>query len=362
MGVLDDLKKLFFVNESIAKSAAEKTMEAGKEAGGKLVENAGELFDVAKDKMGDGYDMVKDKVGDLTDNRNSSTNSTSGKVADLGETMADKGSEVLGNAKDFTEDIGSKVLDATAPAVAVARDFTEDLGGKVLDKAGTILDKTKSLAEEVGGKILDKKEEFMENTKDVREDIASSTGEALDHVKDVYVDAGAKLKDKAADFYESAQAEGESEDISVTDKLKNFKDKASDFYSKAQEEGDKGTGTDSAIFDQLNKKATSTYDNVSGLAGTGANEMFEKANDFLGDTSKGVDRTVDNISDAAKTAQDGVDEIRTTGASGGLLGGMDDFFSKADRFAKGDYNNTGKKTTEEEPKEGDEDDILDLNA
>ena len=49
MSLFGDLKKIFFGAKSVTKSAADKAVDAGKEATTKLSENAEDLFDQVKD-------------------------------------------------------------------------------------------------------------------------------------------------------------------------------------------------------------------------------------------------------------------------------------------------------------------------
>jgi hypothetical protein len=74
--------------------------------------------------------------------------------------------------------------------------------------------------------------------------------------------------------------------------------------------------------------------------------MVERAQDAVHNQS--VDNTVDKakeMADKIEAARKAADQKFTSApidTSDSLLDGTDDFFSKADRFAKGDYHNTGK--------------------
>ena len=65
----------------------------------------------------------------------------------------------------------------------------------------------------------------------------------------------------------------------------------------------------------------------------------------------------EDLSEKLKEQTDDFDVPRETkmgydNAKGSLLDGQDDFFAKADRFARGDYHNTGKDPADEVIEEG----------
>ena len=53
MGLLSDLKKIMFGAKAITKSAADKAIDAGTEAGGKILDNAGDAVEKATEKATD---------------------------------------------------------------------------------------------------------------------------------------------------------------------------------------------------------------------------------------------------------------------------------------------------------------------
>ena len=70
MGVLNDLKKLFFGASSVSKSAANKTKDYIKEEGGEMIdktsqfvkEEGKELIDKTKEFGQDAIEMIKEKT------------------------------------------------------------------------------------------------------------------------------------------------------------------------------------------------------------------------------------------------------------------------------------------------------------
>ena len=71
MGILNDMKKLLFGAKSVAKSATNKVVETGKDAGEELkqrsenlMEKAGEVTEEIKERAEDFFDIAKDmKMG-----------------------------------------------------------------------------------------------------------------------------------------------------------------------------------------------------------------------------------------------------------------------------------------------------------
>jgi len=67
MGFLGDLKKLFFAQKSVAKSAANKAKEQGEEWIDEAKEHGEELYEKARDKGGEFYENAKSKSEELYD-------------------------------------------------------------------------------------------------------------------------------------------------------------------------------------------------------------------------------------------------------------------------------------------------------
>ena len=168
MGIVNDLKKIFFGASSIAKSATEK-------AGDFIEEEGGELINKAKDVTSQSAELLKDKVVD-----------TSKDVADgfknTFENIKDdvSNSDMVKGMVNKVEDVGEVVLDKGGDFIEKAKDISETVGEKVIEKGGDILDSSKDLSEKVGEKVLDIKDDLVEKAKEVGDKLGNKLDETMD--------------------------------------------------------------------------------------------------------------------------------------------------------------------------------------
>ncbi len=273
MGFLSSIKKLLFAQQSVAKSAAEKTadyaMEKGtdftdkakdivEETGGNIMEKTSGLRDAVMNKAEDflekGKDLAEDAIekgkefaSDATDMAESAIEKGKEFAGDLSDKVTDN--EVVKKAADVSESVGDKVLSAGEAVVGSAKSISESVGGKVLDAGESVMEKAATISEDVGSVVLEKGADVMDRAKDLSEEVGHK-------VMDVADDVVARAKDFAGDMSE----------------------KLDDTYEKAKQ--------------------------------MEAEEALNPKKDF-------ADETLD--------------------VEGSLLEGSDDFFSKADKFASGDY-------------------------
>ncbi len=300
MGFLNDVKKLLFGAKSVAKSAGNKVVDSGMEAGGKFADNAGDALDGAKDIAGDVLHTAKDAASDALLKAKEV-------MENLGDNFSETAGPVVDKAKNFTEEVGGKVMDATAPFVDKTKTVAEDLGASILDKSGDAMNKAKNVAEDVGGKVIEAAGPMIEKTKGVAEDI------------------GGKVMDVGGDAMERFKEVGED----VGKKAKGFFDEAQEAAAREAKGLDPFEGPDAV--DQANAK----------IAKDGNMEdMVQKAKDLA-----------DRMDAKVKERRAGFSEApRIEDNDKSLLDGKDDFFAKADRFARGDYHNEGEKPASEEMK------------
>lgn len=142
MGIIKDLKSLFFGASSVTKHAAEK-------AGDFIKEEGADILDKGKDVVSNVGETILDKTSTIKD------------------TVIDKGSGWMDNSKSALDDIGGKLNES--PLVNKMKDITEDVGESVLNKGEEILDKGMTLSESVGEKVLDAKDKFMDKAMDAKE-------------------------------------------------------------------------------------------------------------------------------------------------------------------------------------------------
>ncbi len=204
MGIIKDLKSIFFGASSVTKHAAEK-------AGDFLKEEGGEYIEKAKNIVTDAGETILDKTSDLKD------------------TVMDKSSGWVESSKSSIEDIGETINEN--PLVNKMKDFTEGVGEKVMDKGDKLLDKSMSVSEQVGEKVLDAKDQLMDKAKDVSEKVGEkleatmkkadkwAAEEKLKPKKefaDETLDAGGSLLEDTDDFFSKADkyADGDYDSFS----------------------------------------------------------------------------------------------------------------------------------------------------
>jgi len=200
MGLLKDLKNIFFGASSVTKHAAEKATDFIKEEGGELLESASDLAS----KSGD---ILKDKTSGLKD-----------AVLDGGDSFIGKTKEALTDIGDtISENIGDTLSEN--PLVDKAKDISENVGEVVMEKGGIALEKGKALSEDVGEKVLSVKDDLMEKAGEVKEKMTDKLNETMDKA-DAWAEAE-KLKPKKEFADDTIDASGSL--LEGTD----------DFFSKA---------------------------------------------------------------------------------------------------------------------------------
>jgi len=204
MGIIKDLKNIFFGASSVAKHSAEK-------AGDFLKEEGGDLMDKTKDIVSGAGETILDKTSGLKD------------------TVIDKSSGWVESSKSTIEDIGESINES--PLVTKMKDFTEDVGGKVINKSDELLDKSMTVSEQVGEKVLDVKDQLMDKAKDVSEKVGEKLESTMDKADkwaaeeklkpkkefaDDTLDASGSLLEDTDDFFSRADkyAEGEYDSFS----------------------------------------------------------------------------------------------------------------------------------------------------
>ena len=266
MGIINDLKNVFFGASSVTKSASEKAGDFVKEEGEILLdktkdfaENAGEailnktsgLKDSILDNSSDLIEKTKQKVGDLT--------------LDFSE------SEIGGKIKSKTQDIGENVLSSGDALMSKAGELSENVGEVVIEKGGVLLDKSKDISEEVGSKVLDAKDKILEKAGDV---------------KDIL---GAKLEDtmdKADAWAEEEKANPKPEFAEDTlDASGSLLEGTDDFFSKADKfaGGNYGAFSEGKISVDQSKSLPPTKDFDALPPATGFDDLDGDGNEIIDD-------------------------------------------------------------------------------
>lgn len=290
MGFFNEIKKALFGAKAVTKSAADKVVSKGKEAGGELIDKGEEWFDKAKDageefveSAGDFIGKAKDSAEDFAEKLWEEAEEAVDKVRGPGKTepvddlldaddlLPDVDEPALLDAAVFEEADEPDDIQEIAPpkqpsqleeAAKKAGDFVEDVGEEVLEKGGELAEKLGQTAEKVGGKVLDAADEI-----------------------------GGELKKKAGDLFE-----------------------------KAREAGSKLEGKAESLFEKAQQEAAKEAESMD--------EIVEK-------TQKMGEELKKKVEDRAAGRKEESDS---------LLGGTDSFFDRARRFAEGDYHNEGART------------------
>lgn len=231
---------------------------------------------------------------------------------DLGDQLVQGGKEAINAAKEFIEDAQKTTQKSTEPVDPTENTNAEDMPkaksagekfGEAINNAKETakpyvdqakkaaepyVDKAKEFTEDVGKEVIDKGGKFVNKAADVAEDLGGKVLEFGDILKDQATEVGSKLKEQGKAIFEKAQEE-------------------------AAKEQAKQDLIDKAVQEQAAKDHQRALD-----------EMAKKA---------------EQINETGNAA---LDNIKKTPG----MDGFDDFFSKASRFADGDYHNKGAEKPE----------------
>lgn len=274
MGFLSSIKRLLFAQKSVAKSAVEKTADYAMEKGT-------EFTDKAKDIVEDTGGSIVEKTSGLRDAVMSKAEDLMDKGKDFAEDAIEKGKEFAADASDMAES-----------AIEKGKDIAGDLSDKISDNE--VVKKAADVSESVGDKVLTAGEAVVGSAKSVSE----SVGEKV-------LGAGETVLGKAASL---------SEDVGSV-----VLDKGADVMDRAKD-----------LSEDVGHKVMDVADDV-----------VARAKDFAGDMSEKLDETYEKAKqleaeEALKPKKEFADE--TLDIEGSLLEDSDDFFSKADKFASGEYD------------------------
>lgn len=208
-------------------------------------------------------------------------------------------------------------------------DFAKDKGGEILDKtgdvvsnvSGTVLEKTTGLRDSIlekGSDLLDKSKDTLESFSDTvgESDVVKKAGNITENIGEKVLETGGVIGDKLKSVSES-----------VGEKVMDVGGDLNEKFGEVSE--DVGEKLLSAK-DKLVEKATETSEKL----GAKLDATIEKAEAFQAEQDAKPKR---------EFAENDLD------ASGSMLEGTDDFFSKADKFADGDHGafSEGKISIEE---------------
>jgi len=218
MGIVNDLKKIFFGASSVAKSAAESTSDFIKEEGGDILAKG-------KDMVSEAGKTVLDKTSDLkdavTENSGGMLENAKEKMTDLADGITDN--PMVKSAKEKLSDVADGLSEN--PLVQSAQEKAENLGRKILDTGGDAAEKGLEVSESVGEKLLEAKDRVAQNASEIKDQISDKMDETM----------------KKAQAWEAEQAnkppQGEFADDTL-DAGGSLLDDTDDFFSKADKFGD----------------------------------------------------------------------------------------------------------------------------
>ncbi len=220
MGIVNDLKKIFFGASSVAKSAAETTGDFLKEEGGDILakgkdmvteagktvlDKTADLKDAVTENSGGILDTAKDKMSDLADgiSENPIVKSATEKISDVAEGLSEN--PLVQSAQEKAENLGKKILDTGSSAAEKGLEASESVGEKLLEAK----DRVAENAAEVKEKISEKMEETMKKAEAWEAEQANKPPKGEFAEKDL--DAGGSLLDGTDDFFSKADKFGDGD-------------------------------------------------------------------------------------------------------------------------------------------------------
>jgi hypothetical protein len=173
MGLLNDLKRIFFGAKSITKGAATRTYDYSKEKSEHLLDVTEDFVIDKKNQFDDKFDEIKTqaskKGSDVIENIKEKTNEiidditeseaykkTKETVEKAGDVILDTGESFIEKSKDFIDGPGKAVAEKF-------KDASEDIGETLLAGGKTIYDKASEITKDLGAKLdktIEKSEEF----------------------------------------------------------------------------------------------------------------------------------------------------------------------------------------------------------
>ncbi len=252
----------------------------------------------AADKAAD-YGM--EKGGDFLESADDILDSAKDKAGDLGGNVMEKGGDLFGKAKDVAGDMASSFSEKAGDFLGGAK----DTAGKISDQLGEnpVVQKAGNVAENVGGKIIE-----------TGSNLAEKAGEVAENVGGKILDASSPYVEKAGDVAENVGGVILNKGSDAIDKAKDFgssmMEKTNELMEKANAEAAKES-LDSQI-DEAKSWSDKLEDHVKG-----DNPLTQKDPKF------------------------GYDNLDKS-----LIDDKDDFWSKAEKYAEGDYSGTGKSKIE----------------
>ena len=310
MGLLNDFKKLFFGAKAVSKHQTERAADAAKS-------EADRLAQLAKDKTNATLHRAEDLFEDAAERGEDLFVKAADKGEELVKGAADKAKELLGKAGKTVDQLDDH------PAVREAIDQVETTGRGVLEAGKSTLETAADLSEQVGEQVIKHGKEGLERAADLAENVGRKINPVLGDMANTFGDAADQTRQRAKSFYDEAQ-QAAAEAGRDADSAKSAGDHAKAFFDRAQD--------------------------AAAKAGRPTGDYIPRDGDALTDQAQRTAAAADDLfDDLTQRAQNMGDEAAARAnrprpdVSRSELAGKDDFFTKAARFAEGDYDMDGKR-------------------
>ena len=227
-----------------------------------------------------------------------------------------------------TESVTKSAVDKS---VDFARDKASELGDQAAGLKETVIEKAQTAKDNLG----DMAGKSWEKAKDIASDVSEKADSFIDKAMDTAIQAKDSLAEN--EWVQKAGDMAENVGSKVLETGKDALDKAGEISenvgAKVMEASDKTWDKISEVKDTVADKAKEIADQI----GQKLDETVKKAEDYMAEEN-------------AKPKQEFSDKDLNVGGS--LLKEKDDFFAKADQYAKGDYDSFSEgKITITESKE-----------
>ena len=260
MGLLSDLKKLFFGAKSVTKSAGRKAAETGEEWLDKAGETSREMAEKAGKWIESTSRDLQEKGEELVDEAQEWVNRKDKPESDLEEELFQEAEKETAAqpAPEATPPTGDDpdVLELDTSRLKKAEELAEKTGKKILDTA-----------EDIGGRILgtsDKPDpEWLKKAKETAEDVGEKVLEEGSKAWDKAKEAGKGLKERFDQLVDKATEEAEKEKLE--EQLRKAKELEEELERKVKSresaEGESLLKPHDSFFDKAKRFAEGDYRN-----------------------------------------------------------------------------------------------------
>ncbi len=188
MGILNDLKRLLWVNKAVAESAADKVVEKGRE----FTEDIG-------DKVSDTWHKGKDKAEEITDKIVTKTKETY-------QDTKEKASDLWDKKDDWTQKDTPKENPEESDSFKAGEKLGE-VAGKVSQVAEETWDKAKEQGKDLIDKAVKTSDKLWEKAGDTSDDLWAKAKDVANKATDKFHEGVDSMLEKAKDLDKKIQEE-----------------------------------------------------------------------------------------------------------------------------------------------------------